>query len=122
MFFTYYQNNSGGRSKGSHYVIIEARDYRDANNLAEDKAEIYFNGCAEGFDCNCCGDRWIPYSFDGFQTMKGTGVPCLYKVPIIAFTDEGVAERAEREISVYYLDGTVKIFNIIKDRFDSAVV
>lgn len=61
MFFTFNQNNSGGKtvhdSNVSDYVIIEANDYKEANYLAQ-RIGIYFDGCASGIDCSCCGDRW----------------------------------------------------------------
>lgn len=62
-FYTFSQNNSGGRfdffpSKGiSLNVIIEASSADDANDRAE-RAGLYFDGCEAGQDCECCGDRW----------------------------------------------------------------
>jgi hypothetical protein len=62
-FFTYYQNNSGGgfdydEDRGiAHYVIVEADDADEANKLAESHG-LYFDGCDDGRDCDCCGDRW----------------------------------------------------------------
>ena len=61
MFFTFDQNNSGGRfrvdQKVTEFVIIEAIDANHANSIAE-SIGIYFDGCEKGFDCSCCGDRW----------------------------------------------------------------
>ena len=61
MFYTYVQNNSGGRmdesDKLARYVIIEAQSPRHADGIAEDLG-IYFNGVKDGRDCRCCGDRW----------------------------------------------------------------
>lgn len=59
-FYTFRQNNSGGSFYGPHYVIIEAESPEAANLIAEntDEVNIYFDGCALGIDCNCCGDRW----------------------------------------------------------------
>lgn len=83
MFFTYNQNNSGGHftfepDKGiSHFVIIEANSADEADRLAEEKG-LYFNGCREGRDCSCCGDRWSQqYSDDG-----GTDEPTIYDSPV----------------------------------------
>ncbi len=66
-FYLFDQNNSGGRfivddEKGiGEYVFIEATSIKDAVNRAEDIG-IYFDGCGEGYDCECCGDRWSrPY-------------------------------------------------------------
>jgi len=73
-FYTFCQNNSGGFFKGSddsgisEYVIIEAINAQQANKKAEEIG-IYFDGCSEGNDCPCCGDRWYPVSeSDGYKT------------------------------------------------------
>lgn len=62
-WFTFDQNNSGGRyeidNKVDAYVIIQAHNADEANALAE-RIGIYFNGVDEGHDCECCGDRWYP--------------------------------------------------------------
>lgn len=62
MFYTYNQNNSGGifivDKRVGQYVIIEAKNHKEADKLAEEKAGIYFDGCETGEDCECCGDRW----------------------------------------------------------------
>lgn len=66
-FYTFNQNNSGGsfdfdEEKGiTHFVIIEAESADAANEIAESKG-VYFNGCDDGLDCDCCGDRWWPVS------------------------------------------------------------
>jgi|SRR5690242_6401892 len=61
-FYFFRQNNSGGMfyyddAGISTYVIVEARDVNQANQIAQNKG-IYFDGCYDGRDCNCCGDRW----------------------------------------------------------------
>ena len=57
-FFTFTQNNSGGfYTKPAKFVIIEAENPDEANSIAEDNG-VYFNGCSNGNDCECCGDRW----------------------------------------------------------------
>jgi hypothetical protein len=64
-YFEYAQNNSFGTfviddNVGiGPFVWIEAIDTRHANARAESLG-IYFDGCAEGLDCPCCGDRWYP--------------------------------------------------------------
>jgi hypothetical protein len=96
-FYTYRQNNSGGyfeRDKDVDViVIIEANDYREANDIAEDIG-IYFDGCSKGMDCSCCGDRWS----DQWDDDDATDTPTIYGEPI---------EETENWI-VYYLDGTKK--------------
>ena len=54
-----HQNNSGGIWDESlpRYMFIEAEDAASANSKAE-ALGAYFDGCAMGRDCNCCGDRW----------------------------------------------------------------
>ena len=62
-WYTFTQNNSGGSFEhfaedGIGYaVIIEAVDADHANARAK-RIGLYFNGCASGRDCSCCGDRW----------------------------------------------------------------
>jgi len=77
MFYTFIQNNSGGKFKVNqnvaHYVIIEARSYHEANSLAENVG-LYFDG--EG-DCPCCGNRW-----SAFYDEEGTEIPEIYSQQI----------------------------------------
>jgi len=62
-YYTYVQNNSGGsfvkepENGIDWYVIIEAINSIQANAIAENIG-IYFDGCRDGIDCSCCGDRW----------------------------------------------------------------
>ena len=62
-YYTFTQNNSGGsfdhdHNRGIGYVVcIHALTADHANHLAEEKG-LYFDGCATGIDCDCCGDRW----------------------------------------------------------------
>lgn len=55
------QNNSGGEfevnDKLCHRIIIEEKSERLAILKAE-KLGCYWNGCDDGIDCSCCGDRW----------------------------------------------------------------
>src|SRR5574343_84890 len=76
-FYTYDQNNSGGRfdfkdNTLSAFVIIEAESADDADRRFCDLGG-YFNGCEDGLDCSCCGDRWYPTS-----DAQGTDVPSVY--------------------------------------------
>lgn len=61
IFYHFRQNNSGGKLISddivSTHVFIEAPNSRLANIVAENIG-IYFNGCLDGIDCSCCGDRW----------------------------------------------------------------
>ena len=79
MFFTYVQNNSGGFDLGSRFVIVEAETAADANERAlTENTGIYFDGVSEGYDCDCCGDRWMAqYSdADADEVPSKWGEPC----------------------------------------------
>ena len=58
LWFRFRQNNSGGRWAGPVNVVVEARSPEEANSLAEASGHVYFDGCSDGQDCDCCGDRW----------------------------------------------------------------
>ena len=100
MFYTYNQNNSGGRfifkpKRGiSHYVIIEANSGEEADERAEDIG-LYFDGCSNGNDCRCCGDRWDR------NYEKGTDVPKVYGEEVF----ESNGDIAD--VYIHYLDGRV---------------
>jgi len=72
-FFTYSQTTSGGVFCGpAKYVIIEAPSANVADAIAEDNG-LYFDGCATGMDCPCCGDRW-----DRAWSEQGHDEPTIY--------------------------------------------
>lgn len=102
-FFTYDQNNSGGifkedKNRGiGETVVIEADSAEHANDRAENIG-LYFNGCDEGLDCSCCGDRWYRAWKD-----EGTEEPEKYGKPVtggwgissfIHYADGRIEERA----------------------------
>ena len=59
-FYNFHQNNTGGAFIGPGInVVIEADTPYEANTIAQDHG-LYFDGCADGRDCSCCGDRWYP--------------------------------------------------------------
>lgn len=110
MFFTFTQNNSGGCFTGpAHYVVVEANTALAATYIAMGHG-LYFNGCEEGHDCKCCGDRWHVV-----DDSDGTVEPEVYGESI-----EAALETALRvygnwsdfnhipQISVFYLNGTRK--------------
>jgi len=96
MFYAFSQNNSGGSFHDDHvsgvskFVIIEADSADEANERAE-AIGLYFNGCDDGRDCSCCGDRWYPTS-----KREGEEVPSIYGEPV---SDMDTRPRAE--IGVY---------------------
>lgn len=97
MFYQFRQNNSGGsfhisESEGIGIrVIIEANDADHANARAEEIG-LYFDGCENDIDCECCGDRWYrAWDDDGSETPK------LYGDEVTDGDD----------VYIHYLDGTV---------------
>lgn len=79
-FYQWNQNNSGGifvvNDQLCHRIIVEADTMKEAEHKAFDMG-VYYNGCYDGIDCDCCGDRWycadtvdIPnesYSYDSVE-------------------------------------------------------
>lgn len=105
-FFCYVQNNSGGvfqvDDKVTHYVIIEATDAQHANTLAQ-RVGIYFNGCDDGTDCSCCGDRWYP----AWEEEEGDDAPLIYGKPAQqGVKDYWFASPGSPVCYIYRLDGT----------------
>ena len=113
-------------------MIIEAVD----QDAATDKAEslgIYFNGCDDGIDCDCCGDRWygshkltFPYSYGKFNTDKlALLVATRYNAKVldsntsyVVFDDVEIYANfmtneyghSDPDTRIFYADGTVKEF------------
>lgn len=102
-FFTYSQNNSGGRFSGpAQYVIVQADDADDANAIAQDN-DVYFDGCSTGSDCPCCGDRW--YMCDD---SDGTDTPLIYDTPVADYKRPYPIGDDQPLAIVYYKDGDVQ--------------
>ena len=103
MFYTYTQNNSFGafdiNDDVTHYVIIEADSVEDANSRAV-AVGIYFNGCRNGIDCSCCGDRWSKA-----WEEDATPEPMIDCEPVATYTPWR-AEPGETFAYVYHKDGT----------------
>lgn len=95
-FYEYRQNNSFGRFEGPVHIIVEANSAAEANLLAVSKAGIYFDGCYDGIDCDCCGDRW-----DRTDDYDASPVPSVYGEP--------VGPNNYPDAVIYYLDGTTKV-------------
>lgn len=89
------QNNSGGSfvndDKLCHRVFIEAYSEEEACDKGENLG-MYFNGCEDGSDCPCCGDRWyrpdfieIPKYFSSMNSEKADQIVEKYdaiKLPV----------------------------------------
>lgn len=60
-YYLYNQNNANGRFELNdrygigHFVIIEARNYEEANNKLDEVTGGYSSGC------ECCGSRWVTF-------------------------------------------------------------
>ncbi len=68
MWYSYDQNNTFGTFElGVMKFHIEAETPEQADLIAEQQG-VYFDGCDNGHDCECCGDRW--YRADGCTTQK----------------------------------------------------
>jgi len=113
-WYIFDQNNSGGHfhydDEVAEKVLIEAIDLEDALSVAE-RIGIYFNGCASGQDCDCCGDRWSqPWDDDGHSEF-----PTLWcwhgktkdkHVSVDEYISEFCPED-ERPVRVHYKNGEI---------------
>ena len=70
-YFKFRQNNSFGHFVGTPLVFVQADNATDANAIAQQNG-IYFNGVADGIDCDCCGDRWCPVHDDDAQAQPSS--------------------------------------------------
>jgi hypothetical protein len=96
-FYEYTQNNSGGSFEVDndlcHRLLIEADSAEQADAIAE-ALGVYFDGCDNGMDCECCGDRWysqnrygdsgmsFPYSYASFSKEEAESLAETYGVTI----------------------------------------
>ena len=116
MFYEFSQNNSGGvfdhdEKRGiGHYVIVEADDWNDANDKAE-RIGIYFDGCANGMDCPCCGNRWSPM----WEGTKGDPVPSHYGQPLRNYKDTWGIIWENDGVFIHYKNGNVDWVKKIQD-------
>ena len=107
MFYTYDQNNSGGKfiqdDKVGMYVIIEADSSTEADSKAEEIG-IYFDGVDYGRDCSCCGDRWSRTSDDSDERAEA---PSIFSQTIEDHYNniDFRPLRDEHVIHIYYKDG-----------------
>ena len=106
MFYEFNQNNSGGHftrnDSVDHYVIVEATDWADANQRAENIG-IYFCGVRDGIDCECCGDRW----YDRWDDDAGKDVPSHYDSPLTLESVSTLKNPRLHTVVIHYLDGRV---------------
>ena len=104
-FYNFSQNNSGGFFNNNHsagigvLVIIEALNADDANDRAEEIG-IYFDGCDDNIDCDCCGDRW--YAVD---EADGEEIPKVYGTLL----SDVVKSDYRENCYLHKLDGTFEL-------------
>lgn len=93
-WWEYSQNNSGGSfdPDGGMSTWIWAHSAKQADDIAEQNG-IYFDGCQEGLDCPCCGDRW--YSARG-------GKPDMDDVPVDVLVKHLTTETNYRTSALAY--------------------
>ena len=72
-FYEFNQNNSGGSfevdDKLCHRLIIEAKNYEEAENIAFSLGVEFNTGCS------CCGDRWHAGDKVELEKYKKEGYP-----------------------------------------------
>jgi hypothetical protein len=109
-FYEFRQNNTGGRFYYSdtlgETVVVEAYSPGDANTRFE-AIGGYFNGCSDGSDCSCCGDRWYPQWDDD----KGDSINEIIEAHKPRPDAEYSYQREGRQLVVHYLDGRVEWHN-----------
>jgi hypothetical protein len=97
-YYEFRQNNSGGwfdvDDRVTLSVWIQATSANSANILA-DSLGIYFDGCKNGIDCDCCGDRWYPVTEDGAKDL-----PNRFSASGSMFIEDGKAHTR-----IYHIDG-----------------
>ncbi len=99
-FYTFDQNNTGGSfdhmpASGIGYkVAFEATDVQHAKQRAL-SAGVYFNGCDDGRDCPCCGDRWSSWidESDATDEPETHGKPLTggWGIPSYMLGENGIA-------------------------------
>ena len=113
MFYHFCQNNSGGtfdrdhKSGISHHVIVEGTDADDIVSRAE-AIGLYWDGCQDGRDCSCCGDRW----YRPLDNLSLDTVPRLHDQNVSdgVYTPSGLTSRWIKdgpEGYIHYMDGRV---------------
>lgn len=98
-FFCFDQNNSGGvfhinDEQGiSPIVWVEAFDVHEAIERAKDIG-IYFNGVQDGWDCECCGDRWNePWNDEGESSSSVNNHFSSWHDTVYVHRADGTIER-----------------------------
>lgn len=100
MFYLFVQNNSGGYFHNDAEAGIGINVAFEANSedeaIERAKNVIYFNGVEDGYDCECCGDRWSAYTYDYAETIEE-----LNKQKYVSWFGD------DSTMYVHMLDGTI---------------
>ncbi len=118
-WYEFDQNNSGGvfvmNEDVSIKVFIQAKHTPSANQIAEDIG-IYFDGCEQGMDCDCCGDRWyrVGDHLASFTTYFWRGENAEYDnisdyAQALA-NDSMWAKKGKPAMILYFANGSIKRF------------
>lgn len=109
-FFYFDQNNTGGYFDESmgYAVIIEAESAKKANAKLEALGG-YFNGCADGVDCPCCGDRWYRV-----EDRDGKDYPSYYSK--VHNPEGAILLKWGMPIYIHYLRGDFTEFRSLEDK------
>ena len=114
MIYSFSQNNSGGyyTKPAQHIIVKDARDAQHAVEIAL-KAGMYFDGVADGVDCDCCGDRWYNYAIEDDTLDEAVADAVLgfhdehNSIPKYVIVDGGACDSIKNwrvRGSNYYLD------------------
>jgi hypothetical protein len=105
--FNFNQNNSGGSfvtdENVTYDTLFESKTSKGANKKAKEVG-IYFNGCEEGYDCSCCGDRWSKAYHDTPDNYSVFEFPD--KESAIAYFEKEEKGMFRTEKIIHFKDGT----------------
>jgi hypothetical protein len=109
-WYEYTQNNTGGSfvedDRVGSYVWVEAASADEANSRAEGVG-IYFDGCDNGMDCSCCGDRWYPvWKDDGSDKPELYGKRVTRRKGSVVMDGFSSSLHEGTTLHLYYKNGT----------------
>ena len=114
MFYMLDQNNSGGsfvvNDRLTHRLFIEADSEQDAIAFAESLV-CYWNGVENGYDCECCGDRWYQYAreYNSEKMVKDWECEEVGTVEGYAqYLADNYGHDCSPDARIFYKNGTVK--------------
>lgn len=114
MFYTYRQNNSGGRYVGPLFMIVEADSSMEADFIAEQNG-IYFDGVRNGIDCKCSEHDTIKSVYDRWNdrdiNLSGSVKACVGDTHKEA--EKRLLDAVQKHINMFpdVQDGKIKVGN-----------